>query len=212
VLDGNNITYFVNYSFVSRGLVDLQLLKADFCEVRKTEVGAFSGLTKLTHLSIQGNEISEIIPGTFEKISHLEYLRLDNNVIVNLEFDVFSGLVNLKCINLKGNKLQYLHPDTFVGLPNLERLFLSKNPGLHIPNDCHFINSLSLKYLGMSGSNVSSVSVETFANISALEWLDLTNNNLRSLDISILRALPKLSLRYPYGNPLQCDCQLQEAW
>ena len=56
------------------------------------------------------------------------------------------------------------------------------------------------------------MSVETFANISALEWLDLSYNNLRRVDINIVKALPKLSALYLSGNPLQCDCQLQEVW
>lgn len=52
------------------------------------------------------------------------------------------------------------------------------------------------------------MSVATFANVSALEQFDL-----RGIDINILRALPKLSTLYLYGNPLlQCDCQLQEVW
>ena len=37
-------------------------------------------------------------------------------------------------------------------------------------------------------------------------------NFLRTVDINILRALPKLSNLYLYGNPLHCDCQLQEVW
>ena len=115
---------------------------------------------------------------------------------------------------MEGNNLQYLYTDTFLGLPYFQSLYLSKNSGLQIPIDCHFINSLSFKRLGISDCNVhvSSVSVETFANISALEWLDLTNTNLRTLNISILKALPKLSAMYLYGKPLQCDCQLQEVW
>jgi len=181
VRHGNNITYFLNSTFVFRGLVDLQILKADLCEVRKIELGAFSGLTKLIILSMKGNKISEIIPGTFENISHLEYLRLDNNVIVNLESDVFNGLVNLKHINLKGNKLQYLHPDTFLALSNLQHLNLSENVGLQIPSDRPFINSFCLKYLDVSGCNITSVSLETFSNIIALEWLDLSENNLRNV-------------------------------
>jgi hypothetical protein len=56
------------------------------------------------------------------------------------------------------------------------------------------------------------VSVETFANVSALELLDLRYNNLRSIDLNILKALPKLSEMYLNGNPLQCDCQLKEVW
>jgi hypothetical protein len=56
------------------------------------------------------------------------------------------------------------------------------------------------------------VSIETFANVSALEWLDLSYNNLRNMDINILKTLPKLSTLYLYDNPLQCGCQLQEVW
>jgi hypothetical protein len=56
------------------------------------------------------------------------------------------------------------------------------------------------------------VSVETLANVTALERLDLSYNNLSSVDINILKALPKLSALYLSGNPLQCDCQLQQVW
>jgi hypothetical protein len=145
-------------------------------------------------------------------MSSLEYLKLGNNIIEHLEGDVFSGLVSLKYMYLGGNKLQYLHPDTFVELPNLKKLYVSKNPGLQIPTDRHFINSPSLKHLGISGCNISSVSVEIFANISALDSLDLSKNNVRSVDINTLKTMPKLSVLYLYDNPLQCDCQLQEVW
>jgi hypothetical protein len=69
-----------------------------------------------------------------------------------------------------------------------------------------------LSRLDISRSNISSLSVETLANVSALELLDLTYNELETVDINILRTLPKLSTLYPNGNPLQCDCQLQEVW
>ena len=125
---------------------------------------------------------------------------------------MFSGLVNLQYVDFGGNRLQYLHPDTFLGLPKLQQLYLSYNPRLQIPTDRNFINSHSLSHLGISHCNVSSVSVETFANVSALKQLDLNYNNLRTVDINILKALPKLSELYLDGNRLQCDCQLQEVW
>jgi Leucine-rich repeat (LRR) protein len=190
VLDSNNISVFVNDNFVSRGLVKLKRIKADYCKIRIIESGSFNGLKILTYLSLESNEIIGIIPGTFEKISRLEYLHLDSNKINHLEIDVFRGLVNLKIINLKGNDLRYLNPDTFVGLPNLQSLYLSENRGLQVPADRHFINSHSLKHLYISKCNIGSVSVETFANVSALEKLDLKRNNLRSLDINTLKVLP----------------------
>jgi hypothetical protein len=212
LLSGNNITVFESDSFVSKGLIELEMLKADFCKIRKIELGAFNGLTKLTKLSMKGNEIIEILPSTFKNISRLEYLDFEYNKIEHLEVDVFSGLFNLKYIYLKGNKLRKLHPDTFFGLRNLQRLYLSNNSDLQLQTYRHFINSHSLKHLGISHCNISSVSVETFANITALESLDFNGNNLRSLDISILKSLPRLSTIYLNDNPLQCDCQLKEVW
>jgi hypothetical protein len=203
-LIGNNITYFQNGTFVSRGLVNLGILKADYCNLRKIELGAFNGLTKLIVLSMGGNEISEIIPGTFKEMSRLEVLGLHYNVIEHLESDVFDGLVNLKFILLLGNKLQYLHPDTFLGL--------SKVQGRQIRKDYFFFNLHMKHTLDMLSCNAHSVSVHSFANISALTLLDLSFNNLRNVDINILKALPELSALYLHGNPLRCDCQLQEVW
>jgi insulin-like growth factor-binding protein complex acid labile subunit len=187
-------------------------LSVGWCGLRTVELGAFRWLTELKGLYLWGNELIEIIPGTFGDMSKLEYLNLGDNRLEYLDNAVFSGLVNLRYLNLGGNKLQYLHPDTFLWLPKLQRLYLSSNPDLQIPTDRNFINSHSLSHLDISHCNVRSVSFETFTNISALEWLDLRYNNLRTVDINILRALLKLSGLYLYGNWLQCDCQLQEVW
>jgi Leucine-rich repeat (LRR) protein len=110
MLNGNNVISFENGTFVSRGLVELEIILANLCKLRKIELGAFNGLTKLIILSMAGNKISEIIPGTFEKLNRLEMLVLNYNIIEHLEGDVFSGLVNLKALGLEENKLQTAVP------------------------------------------------------------------------------------------------------
>jgi hypothetical protein len=207
-----NITSLEKDSFVSRGLTQLEVLHIEECRLRTIDVGAFNGLTELTEVTIKVNEISEIIPGTFENLNSLVRLDLSYNSIEHLDRNAFSGLVKLNYIDLGENKLQYLHPDTFLELPSIKYVILGENPGLQIPTDSNFINSHSLLHLDISYCNVSSVSGETFANISAVKWLDLSNNNLMSLDINTLRALPKLSTLLLSRNQLQCDCQLQEVW
>jgi Leucine-rich repeat (LRR) protein len=132
LLEGNNISYIENGTFVSRGLVELELFYADKCKLRIIELGAFNGLTKFLSLSMQGNALSEIIPGTFEKMNRLQILVLSYNIIEHLQSDVFNGLGNLKFIALQGNKLQYLHTDTFLGL--------SKFQGLQMPIDIKLFN------------------------------------------------------------------------
>jgi hypothetical protein len=212
VLNYNNITSLKNDSFISKGLNELSILLLQSSRLQTIEVGAFNGLTKLTHLSLRRNEIGEITRGTFGNMSGLEFLRLQYNKIEHLDGDVFYGLINLQHINLEGNELLDLHPGIFVGLPFLQSLYLSYNPDLQIPTDHHFITSHSLKRLYISHCSVRSVSFETFANVSALETLDLSYNKLRSVDINILKALPKLSSIYLNDNPLHCDCQLKEVW
>ena len=206
----NEITFLENDSFVS--LTELNVLDIINCELRTIELGAFNGLTNLRRLLLAGNDISEIIPGTFQFMNTLEHLDLSFNKLQHLGTGEFSGLVNLKYIALSRNRLQYIHPDTFIESTNLQILKLDFNSGLQIPTDRNFIDSHSLSQLNISDCNISSVSVETFANVSALEYIDLSNNNLTNLDINILRTLPNLCSMYMKGNPLQCDCQLQKVW
>ena len=212
ILIDNNITCLEKDSFISKGMIELYVLVLHRCRLQTIELGAFNGLTSLMILSMRGNGIGEIKRRSFENMRGLVYLGLNDNKIKHLDFGVFSGLINLQHINLEGNEILKLHPDIFVGLPKLERLYLDLNLDLQIPTDRHFITSLSLKYLDITHCNIGSVSVETFAKVSALERLALSYNNMRSVDINILKALPKLSELYLEDNPLRCDCQLQEVW
>jgi hypothetical protein len=204
------IMFLEKNNFVS--LTELEILLVGECGLKTIEVGAFNGLTKLKHLTIIDNEISEIIPGTFKDLLNLEFIALWNNTLKHVESAVFSGLINLKYIFLPFNQIHYLNSHTFLRLPNLQHLYFGINPTLQIPTDSNFINSVSLSHLYIPYCNVSSLSVETFANVSALKYLDLRHNKLRTVDINILTALPKLSTLYLEGNPLQCDCRLQEVW
>jgi hypothetical protein len=211
-LDYINMTSLKKDSFLSRGLTQLKRLSTKSCGIVRVEPGAFNGLITLVQLSLMSNMIREIEPRTFENMITLEELYLVNNKIENLKPDAFWGLSSLDGIWLDANKIGYLQPELFINLPNLSILSLRGNQMLQIPTERHFIISNSLTYLGIPKCNVSSVSVETFANLSALKMLDLSTNDLKSIDINIPTVLPNLSALYLYDNPLQCDCQLQEVW
>jgi len=211
-LDHINLTSLKKDTFLSRGLTQLERLSTKSCGITRVEPGAFNGLMKLEQLSLMGNMIREIEPRTFENMTTLEELYLVSNKIEHLEPDAFWGLSSIDGIWLDGNKIEYLHPEVFINLPHLSILSLRGNQMLYIPTDRHFISSNSLTYLGISECNVSSVSVATFAHLRALKMLDLSRNNLRSVDRNISTVLPKLSAMHLYDNPLQCDCQLQEVW
>jgi Leucine-rich repeat (LRR) protein len=176
------ITSLEKDSFVSQ--TELQELYISECGLITIELVEFNGLTELKLLSLWGNNISEKIPGIFDNMNSLKYLGLLNNRLEHLDIDVFSGLVNLKRINLRVNKLRYLHPDTVLGLPNLQELDLGKNVDLQVPTDRNLIKSHSLSILDISECNVISVTFETFANVSKIKWLGMSDNNLRNVDIN----------------------------
>jgi hypothetical protein len=205
-----NIPFLERDSFVFTGLTELDCLWIFGCGLKTMDVGAFNSLTKLTNLSLSLNLISKIKPGTFEKLSRLKSLDLSNNHLEHLDDDAFRGLFNLNFINLGFSKLQSLYPGTFRGLPNIRFIKLQANPGLRIPTDGPFIQSQSLTHLDISLCNISSLSGETFANLPALEWLDVTFNQLSTVDVAILTELPKLKLMLMFPNPIQGDCKLKE--
>jgi hypothetical protein len=49
-----------------------------------------------------------------------------------------------------------------------------------------------LPLIGLKYCNIKLVSVEIFAKLSALEWLEMSENNLRTVHIKIWRAGQKL--------------------
>jgi Leucine-rich repeat (LRR) protein len=80
---------------MSRGLTELEKLSEGIYGIRTIQLGAFNGLKQLTHLSMPYHDMRKIIPGTCEKMGHLEYLDLAFNKIEHLEVDAFTGLNNL---------------------------------------------------------------------------------------------------------------------
>jgi hypothetical protein len=81
--------------FVSKGLVKLILLEANSCKIRKVEVGAFNGLTNLMLLSLNRNEISEIIPGTFDMKS-FPWILTELRTFVFKHFASYQGYPNYR--------------------------------------------------------------------------------------------------------------------
>jgi Leucine-rich repeat (LRR) protein len=173
---------------------------------------ALNGLSDLTVMCMTDNMIIEILPVIFESLSNLNNLYFFINNLQQLDSGTFIGLFNILSMYLSLTKLQYIHPDTFLALRYIESISIYDNPHLQIPTDRPFIKSHSLSHLDISYCKFSSLSVETFTNVSALERLDLIVNNLRSVVINILTALPKLSTFHLHDNPLQCDCQLKDVW
>jgi hypothetical protein len=74
--------------FISSGLTELEGISVNDCEMERVNLRAFSGLRNLALLSVCGNTLGEIKPGTFETMYSLEYLVLVDNITEHLEVDL----------------------------------------------------------------------------------------------------------------------------
>ncbi|XP_054422588.1 toll-like receptor 13 [Pteronotus mesoamericanus] len=154
-----------------------------------------------THLNLTQNEIQVLPAYGFTNLSALVDLRLEWNSIWKIEKRAFWGLANLTLLNLVENKIQSVN-DSFEGLSNLETLLLSHNQITNIHKNA-FVPLLKLKHLSLSRNSITNFSnvLEAVQHLPHLEYLDLTNNSIKSLDHSpgSLVSLTWLSLQ---GNKL----------
>ncbi|XP_061685781.1 slit homolog 1 protein-like isoform X1 [Syngnathoides biaculeatus] len=114
--------------------------------------------------------------------------------------------------------------------PNLTELYLDGNQFTRVPAQLH--NFRNLQLIDLSNNKISSLSDDSFANMSQLTTLILSYNSLRCIPLLALRGLRSLRLLSLHGNdiselqhgifndvtslshlaigsnPLYCDCRL----
>ena len=86
--DSNSITSVKKDRFIASGLTELEEVSFNDSERKTIKLRAFSGLGNLALLSIYGNKLREITPGTFEKRKRLANLVLVDNIIEHLGVDL----------------------------------------------------------------------------------------------------------------------------
>ena len=101
--------------------------------------------------SLFGNTITSLKIGDFSGLTSLTDLRLDNNDLDSLHKDIFSGLTSLTDLHLGNNDLDSLHKDIFSGLTSLEFLFIENNELASLPRDV-FSGLTSLRFLYLYGN------------------------------------------------------------
>ncbi len=112
---------FVNF----HSLRHLGLTKGNITYI---EGGSFMGLASLETLDLSQNRIRGIQKlSVFSSLSSLTHLYLNGNNITFVGSNMFQGLINLKHLFLQENQIQIIKPGAFWTLTNLEYLDLSSN-------------------------------------------------------------------------------------
>lgn len=135
-------------------------------------------------------------------LTNLKYLNLSQNAISDISLEAFSRITELRVLDLSRNHLYHLLPDIFLETKNLRVLKLSRNNfNTHVPKlQCPWLTELDMR-----SCQISHIPLDTFAGLTHLRSLDLTNNLMIQLDNVILKPLQFLRKLLLEGNPWSCN-------
>nr|XP_023689026.1 toll-like receptor 13 [Paramormyrops kingsleyae]XP_023689027.1 toll-like receptor 13 [Paramormyrops kingsleyae] len=211
-LGGNKISHLQPEAFV--GLKNLKNLYLDRNYLKEIYREQFEHVqVTLQVLDLQRNLIHFMSIHTsspFVKLSKLQDLKLDGQQpfgITLLPHGFFQGLKSLKSLYLTNNKIYTFQTDTFDDLISLEFLSLDNccrgvaplRPGI-------FKNLRNLKRLSAENIGTETLSAKVFGNLTKLHILQLTHNNIKSVDSALLNQLPNLRYLDLRLCPLSCTC------
>jgi len=228
-------THWANKAIL-RGLTDLTELYLENTGIGNN-LSALGGLTNLEILDLSYNGIDDISPlydtATHSGLTNLTELYLNDNQITDIS--VLTGLRNLKVLDLSNNRWTQVVGMTFtfglsdisplyneaigLGLTNLQELYLNNNKITDISALAGLIN---LKVLDLSYNRwMNSFEALGLSDISPLSYTGLGLTNLRELylnnnQITDISALPEAEYRLLdlSENPLTSEayCSLSQIY
>ncbi|KAM8946690.1 toll-like receptor 5 [Pelodytes ibericus] len=139
---------------------------------------------------------------TFVGLEHsdIEILDLSSGSIFSLNPDVFAKLSTLLLLNLAKNKINQIERYAFHGLDRLEHLNLSYNLLGHLYDDS-FDGLARVRHIYLQQNNIGPIQGDTFRKLKNLEFLDLTDNAIKTL--RFCESIPFVKILYLVGNKLE---------
>ncbi|KAG1948834.1 carboxypeptidase N subunit [Pimephales promelas] len=171
----------------------------------------------LMRLNLQFNQIRNIHPKAFEKLSKLEELYLGNNLISAIQpgtlqhigNNVFQNLKKLTKLSLSHNKIVKLDNDALKGLARVKEFEIDKNELTEIL--AGLLDPLErVEHLDFSDNHISRVDPRAFGHLSHLKTLKLKNNRLEILSGGIFATNGVLFHVELNGNNWTCDCRMEK--
>ena len=184
-------------------LTGLETLFLNNNNIKTLEDGVFRGLTSVTVLYLTQNHLFTINPGALNDLTGLETLSLFANDITTLDANTFSGLTTLKSLKLNNNPIANIHVDTFDPLTSLEQLALN---GLSLMDsdwdEDLFENLTNLTSLNISTNDITTLDVDIFDGLTNLETLYIRENAITALPDGVFDGLSSLKTLYLNHNAL----------
>lgn len=193
-LYNNKIAFFPAGLFSNpSNLTTLNLYSQSSPENRTTiEPGAFSGLTRLTHLNLESMNLTLLPQTIFHGLPGLQYLSFANNNISIVHGDTFQNLTFLSVLRLTNNPITLLGESTFNGLVNL-RFFEMDHIRVTSISAAVFRGCRALNILNMKDGLLTSLPTGVFRGLTTLESVALQRNRITYIEDNLFSDLPQLS-------------------
>ncbi|CAL8249880.1 unnamed protein product [Boreogadus saida] len=175
---------------------------------------AQQGGEDLPRLSLRYNNLLVLLPYQFAHLNQLVWLYLDHNAVGVVDGLAFRGIRRLKELVLSSNKIAHLENNTFGSVPNLRNLDLSYNL-LQSLQPGHFYGLRKLQSLHLRSNGLRQILAlylqwnRIRAVNQGLPWtwhkllkLDLSGNEIQTLDPDVFRCMPHLQILNLESNKL----------
>ena len=162
---------------------------------------ALASLSNLTHLYLNGNELTGEVPAQLGSLSNLTVLSLGGNQLTGNIPTALTSLSKLVTLNLGGNQLTGGIPTQLGSFPNLTQLYLNgNNLEGEIPAQLGDLPNLTVLNLG--GNQLTGNIPTELGSLSKLATLNLGGNQLMGSIPTQLGSLSNLTHLYLNGNEL----------
>lgn len=207
-------------------LNSLTYLDLSLNKISRLKLGVLDEPKQLTYLNLSYNMLTGFPLGLFDQANKIDTLDLKGNKINDIELGIFDPLSNLKFIDLSSNDLKgkNLNPYIFDQSPRITFIDFSRNDMTETPEillkafqsleflnlDRTFLkdvpqfaikqNLRTLKHLILSTNQISALdNAAIFINLDSLEILDLSYNDIETINGDVLQPLKNLK-KFVLGN------------
>lgn len=212
-LSDNQLTLLTSNLFDSQSSLEYLSLAGN--QIKTLKTGLFDDVTRLTKLNLSRNRIYLLPENLFTQNLLLHELDLSFNQFNTFPILALQEASNLRKLLFDGNFIIKLDHKSFPHLNQLVELSISQSDQLNSIDELTFSPLCSLKKLTITGNvNLNHINHDAFFNMnedkncSNLKYLNLSSNNLVSLDSKTLPfcRIDEVDLS---NNPWKCNCTIK---
>ncbi|XP_067951222.1 chondroadherin-like [Watersipora subatra] len=191
---------------------ELQQITLDHNRISDLPKEAFVKVKRLQALTLKNNMIEYIHKKTFSGLTELRTLDLSSNVITRISSNLFSDLVGLKDLYLSHNPLLIIDSGAMDGLWSLDTLSLDnmdksvRTQGVLLP-DSPQLRTLNIQNSRSITRSLLENDLQMYS-LKSVEYLNIMQNNLRTLPATFPQFLPNLQRIQLSSNPWNCNRHL----